>query len=66
MSKSSPKLNQKICHQTRSAARASARFSRGKDAQYAARKAEWIASHPNANCEEYEAAMFRLAKDCGV
>lgn len=35
-------------------------------AQYEQRKAQWIASNPNANYAEYECAMQRIARECGV
>lgn len=33
---------------------------------YEARKARWIADHPEATSREYEQAMRELAKECGV
>jgi hypothetical protein len=35
-------------------------------ASYEAAKAAWIASHPDATPAEYEAAMRRIARECGV
>jgi hypothetical protein len=34
--------------------------------RYEAAKAAWIASHPDATRAEYEAAMRRIARECGV
>lgn len=34
--------------------------------EYERRKADWIASHPEATNEEYEQAMRMIAKECGV
>jgi uncharacterized protein YunC (DUF1805 family) len=33
---------------------------------YEARKAAWIATHKDATHSEYEEAMKRLAKECGI
>jgi hypothetical protein len=35
-------------------------------AEYERRKAEWILNNPNATSIEYEAAMLRIARECGV
>jgi hypothetical protein len=35
-------------------------------AQYEFRKNAWLASHPDATPEEYQQAMKRIAKECGV
>ena len=33
---------------------------------YEQAKAEWIASHPDASPEEYQAAIFEIAKRLGI
>ena len=35
-------------------------------AVYESAKAAWLAAHPDATPEEYEAAMRRIAAECGV
>ena len=35
-------------------------------ASYDRQKAAWIAANPQASPRDYEAAMRRIAKDCGV
>ena len=35
-------------------------------ASYEAAKREWAYSHPDATAAQYEAAMERLARECGV
>jgi hypothetical protein len=35
-------------------------------AQYEHRKAQWIASNPEASHAEYDCAMRRIARECGV
>ncbi len=35
-------------------------------ALYEALKSAWIACHPGATPAEYEAAMRKLAEDCGI
>jgi hypothetical protein len=37
-----------------------------KHARYEQRKAAWIHQHPDATSAEYEAAMCRIARACGV
>lgn len=34
--------------------------------RYEAAKRAWIAAHPDASPAEYEAAMLRIARECGV
>jgi hypothetical protein len=34
--------------------------------RYEAAKQQWIAEHPEASAQEYDAAMRRLADECGV
>ena len=34
--------------------------------EYERRKAAWIAENPQATPEEYQQAMRRIAKECGV
>jgi hypothetical protein len=34
--------------------------------EYERRKQEWISRHPRATPTEYEAAMRRIASECGV
>lgn len=64
MSRQSPTLSQILYARIRSAART--RSVCRDFARYEARKAEWIASHPEANSHQYEAAMQRIARECGV
>lgn len=33
---------------------------------YERRKADWIATHPEATPQEYQAAMNRICKECGA
>lgn len=33
---------------------------------YESRKKRWIAEHPDATCQEYQAAMRQLAQDCRI
>lgn len=35
-------------------------------ARYESMKAAWIASHPGASHVEYDLAMQRIARECGV
>lgn len=35
-------------------------------ANYERRKSEWKASHPDASPGEFDAAMMRIARECGV
>lgn len=35
-------------------------------ARYAQMKREWVDQHPNATPSEYDAAMRKIAKECGV
>lgn len=39
-------------------------FSRLQDYEW--RKTNWVATHPTATPQEYQAAMNRLCKACGV
>jgi hypothetical protein len=34
--------------------------------RYEVAKAAWVAAHPDATPAEYEAAMRRLARECGL
>jgi hypothetical protein len=34
--------------------------------RYEAAKAAWVAAHPDTTPAEYEAAMRRLARECGL
>ncbi len=38
----------------------------GGYATYECRKSEWASSHPDATSAEYDAAMNRIARECGV
>jgi len=40
--------------------------SRADHALYDACKAAWIAQHPGSTPEQYQEAMRRLARECGV
>lgn len=64
MTKSAPSLNQALYTSIRSAARTRSVCSRY--ARYEARKAHWIATHPEADSREYEMAIQSIAKECGV
>lgn len=35
-------------------------------AEYEQRKAGWLRTHPEATSTEYQAAMRKIAKECGV
>lgn len=35
-------------------------------AEYERRKADWLRTHPEASADDYEAAMQRIAAECGV
>lgn len=37
-----------------------------RDRLYESAKQAWIATHPDASPEEYQAAMRRIADECGV
>lgn len=64
MSKNPPSVNQMLYARLRSNART--RSTCGNYAKYEARKSEWIATNPEANSAEFEAAMRSIAKLCGV
>lgn len=38
----------------------------GNHSRYEAMKAAWIACHPDATPAEYQAAMKKIARECGV
>lgn len=42
------------------------RHHREKFIRYERRKAEWLEKHPNASPYEYDNAMRKIAKECGV
>jgi hypothetical protein len=64
MTKNAPTLSQALYTSIRSAARTHSVCSRY--ARYEARKAHWIAIHPEADSREYELAIQSIARECGV
>ena len=42
------------------------RSERQRMDDYERRKADWVRSHPEATPQEYQAAMTRIARECGV
>ena len=35
-------------------------------AEYERRKADWVRANPEATPQEYQAAMTRIARECGI
>lgn len=40
--------------------------STGRRPSYEASKASWLANNPNCTAAEYQQAMTRIARECGV
>lgn len=34
--------------------------------EYERQKADWVRAHPEASPQEYQAAMKRIAQECGI
>ena len=64
MTTTPPSINQRIFARIRSVART--RSICADYARYEARKAEWLVRNPGASCKAYDAAMVRIARECGV